>query len=580
MDWNTRSYSLARHAAVWLAMCCLALAAGTSRAASVTASVDHPVVTLGESVTLTILIDGAQTQQPALPPIDGFSAGGTGVGLNLINGAVQQTFTYELTPTRAGVLVIPAMQLNIGGQAARTQPITVRVLNPGEAAGGGLPAQFAKIVLQKTNLYVGEVIDAEIQVYFQDGAIRQYPQIPNDPGFTLGKWLNPTQTRVALSNRAYNLVSFKAPLTAVKAGALDVGPVTQPIRVMDRSRQSFFGFGTEREIRALGDKVRAIALPLQSQNVPPTFAGAVGQYTVTMTAAPTNVAVGDPITVKVRIAGHGWLDALTAPPQPQWRDFKTYAPNGHIEGSDANNVNGTKIFEIAAVPQNPAITQLPPYAFSFFDPDAGAYRTVAAPAIPLTVTASTAPVTALPRLTATNQNTPAPMSDIAHIKVRLGTVATDAPIVRQPWFLGLQLVAPALWLGLLARRKMVESAARNPRLRRRREVQNFVRDALAQLRTYAAEKKSDEFFATLFRALQEQIAERLDVPSNSVTEAIIDERLRPGGLADATCGTLHELFQAANLARYAPVKSSQELNALLPKVEQALRELQQWEAAP
>ena len=37
---------------------------------------------------------------------------------------------------------------------------------------------------------------------------------------------------------------------------------------------------------------------------------------------------------------------------------------------------------------------------------------------------------------------------------------------------------------------------------------------------------------------------------------------------------VHELFKTCNLARYAPVKSSQELVAFIPKLETALAELQ------
>jgi hypothetical protein len=36
---------------------------------------------------------------------------------------------------------------------------------------------------------------------------------------------------------------------------------------------------------------------------------------------------------------------------------------------------------------------------------------------------------------------------------------------------------------------------------------------------------------------------------------------------------LQELFQLNNLARYAPIKSSQELAALIPKAEELLRKL-------
>ena len=44
-----------------------------------------------------------------------------------------------------------------------------------------------------------------------------------------------------------------------------------------------------------------------------------------------------------------------------------------------------------------------------------------------------------------------------------------------------------------------------------------------ELRRLAAGKKSDEFFATLFRLLQEQLGERLDRPATSITEAVLDE---------------------------------------------------------
>jgi len=94
----------------------------------------------------------------------------------------------------------------------------------------------------------------------------------------------------------------------------------------------------------------------------------------------------------------------------------------------------------------------------------------------------------------------------------------------------------------------------------------------------AAEKNSDEFFATLFRLLQEQLGERLDLPASAITEAVIDERLRPRGVNGETLASLHELFQTCNLARYAPIKSSQELAAIIPKLEAALNQLRGWKA--
>ena len=98
---------------------------------------------------------------------------------------------------------------------------------------------------------------------------------------------------------------------------------------------------------------------------------------------------------------------------------------------------------------------------------------------------------------------------------------------------------------------------------------------LVRLRQSAEGNRFDEFFVLLFRLLQEQVGERLDLPAPSITEAVIEEHLRPHGVREETLTQLHELFQACNQARYAPRHSLQMLVALVPRVETVLRELQQ-----
>ncbi len=555
---------------------CLLLAAAAR--AAVTASVDKAVVNYGENVTLSITFDGNRGGQPNLPRFPGFNIVGTGSRFELNNNAMTQTFTYELQPAQPGDLVIPGFQLNVAGQIQTTQPIQVKVLKPGETqTGAAAQTSFVKLVVPKTNLVVGEVIELDVQVHLLDGRITQYPTLPVDAGITMGKWLKPTELRVAVNNRAYTLVSFKVPVTVVKAGHLALGPITQTIQVQDTSRRADFFFGAPQKNAALtAERILLTAVPLPTNNVPAAFAGAVGQYSVAVSASPTTVAVGDPVTVRVRVAGRGWLDGVTLPTQPQWREFKSYAPNSRIEGGAENNVSGTKIFEVAVVPENADIKALPPFEFTFFDPEARVYRTSVSPAIPLSVKASVANAMPLPTLAGGTNKTSQAAPGLAHIKLRLGAASAAAPLVTRPWFLALQAVAPALWIGMLVRRKRAESLAGNPRLRRRRETEKFVAGALRQLREHAAANRSDEFFAMMFRALQEQLGERLDVPASSITEAAIDERLRPAGIAEETCRALHVLFQAANLARYAPVKSAQELSALLARLEGALRDTREW----
>jgi hypothetical protein len=278
----------------------------------------------------------------------------------------------------------------------------------------------------------------------------------------------------------------------------------------------------------------------------------------------------------VQISGRGALDAVMLPEQSGWHDFKTYPPTSKVETTDAVGVPGTKTFEQVIVPQNADIKELPPISFSFFDPDARSYRTLTQPAIKLVVRSSAS--AAAPTVVAAGrgaQDNPPPKEDIVPNKQHWGTVAQlGPPLVQQPWFLALQGVPLLAWVSALVWRKRADQLANNPRLRRQRLVAIIIRNGLVQLRQLATAQKSDDFFAALFRLLQEQLGERLDLPATAITEAVIEEQLRPRQVAEGVLAPLHDLFQICNLARYAPFKTRQELAAMIPKLETVLGELQ------
>ena len=69
---------------------------------SVVASVDRNQISFGESVTLTIAVQGAQNGAPAIPKVDGLTFDGPSTQNNFSfnNGQTSQsiTFTYQVTP--------------------------------------------------------------------------------------------------------------------------------------------------------------------------------------------------------------------------------------------------------------------------------------------------------------------------------------------------------------------------------------------------------------------------------------------------------------------------------------------------
>jgi hypothetical protein len=581
-------------AALWLGLFAFV---GPTFAATFTAALERDTMTLGESVGLALTFEGVQPKDPpALPGVANLQIAYNGQAsqFQIVNGQSTSSVTHNftVTPRRAGDYIIPAMTLNAGGQQLTTQPLRLKVLPAGapppEAVASGSQPAFLKLVLPKTNVYLGEIITGELQFYFRQGVqLADQPRITDLPaeGLSFGKIVPGSQRQVQIGNAVFNVIPASVALTAIKTGPLNVGPITASVVIQlpsaNRQRDVFdpfrmFSRGEQRQLALATDTLTVQSLPLPTENAPANFSGAVGQFSMTVNVGPTNVATGDPITVRVQIAGRGALDALKLPEQVAWHDFKAYPPTAKVETSDPLGLQGTKIFEQIIAPQSTDITELPPFSFSFFDPDAKRYQTLTQPAVKLTVRpGGSTPAPVVAATTKPASDAPPPQQDIVPIKPRLGPVTKlTRPLVAQPWFLAVQGTPVLAFVAAFIWRQRTDSLANNPRLRRQRLVAQIVRDGTQELQQLGAENNSEKFFATLFRLLQEQLGERLDCPASAITEAVIDEKLRPRGVPESTLAQLHELFQSCNLARYAPTRSGEELSALIPRFENVMRDIQ------
>ena len=571
-------------------------------AASFTATLDRETVTVGETATLSLKFEGGEPRQmPGLPAIANLqiTSEGSSRNISILNGQVSSTVSQNLslTPTQPGDFIIPALRAEIDGQVLTTQPLRLKAVKASASAGSGSGEQLAffKVFVPKKEVYVGEVFAVEFQVYIREGVANAENILQNfdayggcplkAEGVSVLKTAHAQRRRTRAGNAIYNVATLVTSLSPVKTGTLTIGSMdvnlTLQLPVGTRRRDIFDPFGMfqqveERRVTLTAGPETLAALPLPKENIPTNFIGAVGSFSMTLSAGPTNVATGDPITVKIQISGRGAFDSLALPEQNAWRDFKTYPPTTKVDTTDPLGLQGTKTFEQVVVPQSADIKALPPVSFSFFDPDRQRYCTLTQPGVPLVVRpGGSAPAPTVVTASRAAQDLPPPTQDIVHIKPRLGALAQiGPPLVQRSWFLALQAVPVLAWLSALAWRKRTEMLANNPRLRRQRQVAHIIRKGLIELRQFAAENKSDDFFATLVRLLQEQLGERLDLPASAITEAVIEEHLRPRGVPETTLAPLRDLFQTCNLVRYAPMKSRQELAAISTRFEGALRELQ------
>lgn len=557
-------------------------------AATFTTSLDRDTVILGESVTLTFKFEGVQTGgMPKLPVIPGLQpTGGTSSGFNSSTGPdgktqVVQTFAMPFATERVGDITIPGFTIEVAGQKFSSTPLTLKVLRedpntpPADLATNQV---FLWLALPKKELFIGEILVAELRLYLRSeiGNISDLniPNVSGD-GYNAGPLNRAAQFQRRVGNATYTVLPFNFTLAPVKNGRLTVGPLAGTVVIYGGPQDVFGRYRQSAQASFSSEPQQLSVLPVPQENAPANFTGAVGNYTMNVSVGPTNVATGDPITVRVQISGRGALNGLMLPEQTAWGDFKSYPPTAKVETTDALGLQGAKTFEQVISPENADIQELPPFAFSFFDPETKIFRTLTHPATKLIVRPGGAVVAPTIAATSKPSSTEAPQQvDIVPIKQWLGNLSerNRAPGMSRT-FLVWNLTPLVAFLGVVVWRKRTDALVNNPRLRRQRQVEATLRAGLARLRELASQNKSEDFFAELIRLLQEKLGERLDLPASAITEAVIDEKLRPRGLPDSMLDDLRELFQMTNLVRYAPIKSSHELAALIPKLESALRKL-------
>lgn len=580
------------------------LIAGGAWAASLTATLDRDNLTLGESATLSLKFDDINPQgTPSLPAMPGLSIGQPTrqIYTTSFNGAGSASviFAFPLTPQKTGEFIIPALSFTVSGQKLSTQPLKLTVAQArapsADAIKSGNELAFMKLDLPGKKFYVGEEVTATLQVCRREEieiANFRLATIPAD-GFQVGKMAQGESRRAQIGNHIYVVTPVSVALTVERTGNLSLGPFTAGavLLVPSGPQGDFFrqfgmrsAFDEQRQVSLVTDSLQADSQPLPTQNRPADFKGLLANFDVAINVGPTNLTVGDPVTVRIQVSGRGPLDDIKLPEPLTVKDFKIFQSSATVTNLDPLGVQGTKIFELVAAPQNADIHDWPPLnltckgSSSYFNPADGTYHTLSAESVPLAIKAAGA--TPLPQLAAAKtSNEEKPAQDILPIKEKLGELTpAKTPLVTRPLFLVTQTVPILAFLAAFVWRKRTDNLANNPRLRRQRAVAVLIASGMADLKKFAAGNQPDEFFATLFRLLQEQLGERLDCPASAITEEVVDSHALLRGAPAALRTALHEQFQLCNQARYAPVRGTSELNSVAVQFEKVIGQLKEVSA--
>ncbi len=572
-------------------------------AVSVRAVVERTEVFLGESFVLQIQVEGHDTpEEPDLSNIGDFevqSLGGqqnSSSSITIINGQVTKDirrgyiFNYRLTPKRVGTTTIPAVEVVAGGQRLRTQPISINVVPPTEIEDFKLRMELSAAecyvgqpLLLTVTWYIGKDVEgfqfslpvlsderftfADVETPIDPNQKHLYLRIPLGGREVIGK-----KGHGSLDGKVYMTVRFQEVLIPNRAGNVEIPQGTVACNVVaGYKRRSWnpnsifdddFFFGRQnqavlRKVVVPSNKLSLTVLDLPREGRPPNFTGLVGDYRLDAEAAPTEVRVGDPITLTLRVAGPVYLDHVELPSlqaQPQLAaDFKIPAERaaGKIEG-------GTKVFTQTLRAKHAGVKMIPPIEMPYFDPRSGKYAVARTKEIPLSVsstrvlTAQDAEGRALPREEKTELETWA--EGIAHNYEDLSVLKDQAhgPAVwaRSPvWIVAIGL-PPFAYLLLLAAVTATRARRADPEAVRSRRAYGELAKRLNRVRR---EKTGDrvQINSAVLDAMRHYLAGKLRLSPGALTFNDVRGLLLERGIDAETVARLGQLLEECETSRYA-----------------------------
>jgi hypothetical protein len=569
---NYRIYSM-RFRCLFIAFCSLAVfTAAAQNRPQATANLSQTTMAPGDAATLTIEVSGINK----IDPPESIAANGLDIRYNgyrqntrITNNQVIQSISlmYTVQARNAGTFTIPSVGVRTDAGEIKTQPLTLTVQTATAGAkapeGDGAMA-FASIEVPKKTAYLGEAVPVEVRLYFDRRIRAQIEEMPvlEGDGFSKVKFPRPRQEMARKGGREFDVWTFRTTISPGKAGTVKLGPMevsflasiprakrNRPRSPFDLFDDSFFddpfsAFGQMERRKVTAEAFDLEVKPLPTAGRPEGFSGAVGKFQMSVEGNPKRVKVGDPITLKMQISGTGNFDRVNAPKLVDPSGWHPYEPSDNFKANDELSTSGTKVFEMAVVPEEKK-TQMPQVRFSYFDPGSEKYVTLNSE--PAALAVEGAPLAAVPPRTAVTDEptseapSPAPAAppetakDIAGLKYEMGTRRDSfAPLYRTRAFWLAQALPLLGFLVLLGVRflRRDEATSRAALLRKERA------DLWRKLRS---ESDEAEFFQIAARLVQIQTALTDGRPAASVDAAAAESARE---LDVETAAGITEIFNA------------------------------------
>lgn len=408
---------------------CLMLCIGSYGAAQVqlSALADKTNLTLDDELTLTVQVSGVSGTMvmPQLPSLPAFNVYSREAAQSTINGKTTLQFKYTMMPRFVGNTSIGPVTFKYGGKTYQTKPIAVHIYRsatalPKAASAPQTHAAAAQAVSQLPPLERELATRAYAHVnepYFMVAALSNKTPYVNEP-FTLAvrfyysqafydaPYQNPAvsnlfmeettqaQGQQNIQGRLYRYEEKRYQLSGVSAGKARIGAATvsfrpgdSPLSILDH----FFGGAAVQAEQTVSSKPLELTIKaLPTAGKPSSFYGAVGTgYTFAAKLDRSQTEAGDAVTWSATVQGPNNLKTTSDLSFPNLPGITTYPAAPAAGVLPTNKTRSYKVFKTELVPAVSGTYTLPALSWSYFDPQAGLYKTLVSQPLTLTVTPST-----------------------------------------------------------------------------------------------------------------------------------------------------------------------------------------------
>jgi hypothetical protein len=580
----------------------------TAKDISVSAYVDKTSVGQYQQFTLSVEISGegaSGVADPQLPEIGGFASflgSGSSQNIQFVNGkmSVSKVVSYHYQATELGTHEIGPVVVKYQGQTYSTEPIQIEI-----KATGGKPSAsdnsqrkeqvtsntgddlFVEATVNKKRVFQNEPVTITYKIYTRlQVASFGFSKEPATTGFWKEDYDLPAQPVTSseiVNGKQYTVATIKKiALYPMTPGAKKIDPlvITCEVRSRGRSRDpfdSFFSdpfFGRTETMQVPSNAVNIEVLPLPEMGRPADFNGAVGQFKMSAWTDKTQAKTNEAITFKLKIEGRGNIHHLN----PSVRisgDFETYPPKETESIQRLNEpISGSKVYEYVLIPRLPGRQQIDAVIYSYFDPEAKAYKTLATDPIFIDVEKGQESFSMIPA-GATKEQVKWLGKDIRFINTNSVEFRRIGLTFYHGFSFWVILVAPLLMLcGALGYRRHLNRLDADVAYARERRARRAARRGLARARQLLNAETQKAFYAETGRAMLKFLGDKLNAAEAGLISEDIRKMLADRKVSPALIEDLFSILDTCDYQRFAPSEASEpDMQKFLKRSEKVMSDL-------